>query len=84
VGKLIEVKYPYDSESGKKQKHFPRKILRYFPPIPHLERLYMRASTSKLMRWHEEELLNDGKMRHPADSLEWKHVNKEYYKDFAD
>jgi hypothetical protein len=23
-------------------------------------------------------------MRHPADSLAWKHVNKEYYKDFAD
>jgi hypothetical protein len=75
---------PVDSESGKKQKHFPRKILRYFPLIPRLQRLYMRASTSKLMRWHEEELVNDGKMRHPADSLAWKHVNKEYYKDFAD
>jgi hypothetical protein len=44
----------------------------------------MRASTLKLMRWHEEELVNDGKMRHLADSLAWKHVNKEYYKDFAD
>jgi hypothetical protein len=75
---------PVDSESGKRQKRFPRKILRYFPVIPRLQRLYMRASTSKLMRWHEEELVNDGKMRHPTDSLAWKHVNKEYYKDFAD
>jgi hypothetical protein len=75
---------PVDSESGKKQKHFPCKILRYFPIIIRLQRLYMRASTSKLMRCHEEELVNDGKMRHPADSLAWKHVNKEYYKDFVD
>jgi hypothetical protein len=64
---------PVDSESGKKQKHFPRKILHYFPPILRLQRLYMRASTSKLMRCHEEELVNDGKMRHPADSLAWMH-----------
>jgi hypothetical protein len=75
---------PVDSEIGKKQKRFPCKILRYFPLIPRLQRLYMRASTLKLMRWHEEELVNDGKMRHLADSLAWKHVNKEYYKDFAD
>jgi hypothetical protein len=36
------------------------------------------------MRWHEKEIVNDGNMRHPADSLAWKHVNKEFYKDFAD
>jgi cation transport regulator ChaB len=75
---------PVDSESGKKQKRFPRKILSCFPLIPRLQRLYMRASTSKLVRWHDEELVNDGKMRHSADSVAWKHVNKEYYKDFAD
>ena len=64
------------------QKRFPRKILRYFPLIPRLQRLYMRASTSSLMRWHKEELVRDGKMRHPADSLAWQHVNSEF-KDFA-
>ncbi|RLM66420.1 uncharacterized protein C2845_PM16G03270 [Panicum miliaceum] len=73
---------PIDSDCGKKQKHFPCKILRYFPLIPRLQRLYMRASTSKLMRWHKEELVRDGKMRHPADSLAWQHVDGEY-KDFA-
>ena len=67
-----------DIDCGKKQKCFARKILRYFPLIPRLQRLYMRSSTSKLMRWHEEELVNDGKMRHPADSLAWKHVNDRY------
>ena len=73
---------PVDSDCGKKPKRFPRKILRYFPLIPRLQRLYMRSSTSKLMCWHEEELVNDGKMRHPADSLAWKRANSEY-KDFA-
>jgi hypothetical protein len=60
---------PVDSDYGKKQKRFPRKILCYFPLIPQLQRLFMRASTLKMMRWHDEELVNDGKMRHPADSL---------------
>jgi hypothetical protein len=71
-----------DSDCGKKQKHFPGKILGYFPLIPWLQRLFMRASTSKMMRWHDAELVNDGKMCHSANSLAWKHVNKEY-QDFA-
>lgn len=37
-------------ETGSGQKRCPRKILRYFPLIPRLQRLYMRASTSSLMR----------------------------------
>jgi hypothetical protein len=35
-----------------------------------------------MMRWHEEEVVNDGKMCHPTDSLAWEHVNK-VYKDFS-
>jgi len=42
----------------------------------------MSEETSSLMRWHKEELVNDGKMRHPTDSLAWKHVD-ERYKKFA-
>ena len=64
--------------TGGGKKLFPRKILRYFPLIPRLQRLYMRASTSSLMRWHKEERVRDGKMRHPADSLAWQHVDGEY------
>ena len=55
-------------------KRVPRKILRCFPLTPRLQRLYMTESTSSQMRWHKEELVNDGKMRHPADSKAWKHV----------
>jgi len=35
------------------------------------------------MRWHKEELVNDGKMCHPADSKTWKHLDRKY-KWFAD
>jgi hypothetical protein len=30
------------------------------------------------MQWHNKELVNDGKMRHPADSKAWKHVDSEF------
>jgi hypothetical protein len=44
------------------KKRYPRKILRYFPVIPRLQRLYMRDTTSSLMRWHKrDEIVSDGK-----------------------
>ena len=66
------------SKSGGAKKHTPCKVLRYFPLTPRLQRLYMSKETSSMMRWHKEELVSDGKMRHPADSLVWKHVNDMY------
>ena len=60
------------------KKRVPRKILWYFPLTPRLQRLYMTESTSSQMRWHKEELVDDGKMRHPADSKAWKHVDNKY------
>ena len=66
------------SGSGGAKKRTPCKVLRYFPLTPRLQRLYMSKETSSLMRWHKEELVCDGKMRHPADSLAWKHVNDKY------
>jgi hypothetical protein len=65
-------------------KRVPRKILRYFPLTPRLERLYMRECTSSQMRWHKEGLVNDDKMRHPADSMGWKHVDNKYPKFASD
>jgi hypothetical protein len=65
------------SSSGSK-KRAPRKILRYFPLTPRLQRLYMSETRASYMRWHKEELVDDGKMRHPTNSLPWKHVDKTY------
>jgi hypothetical protein len=67
-----------ESSCGSPKKRVPRKILRYFPLTPRLERLYMRECTSSQMRWHKEGLVSDDKMRHPADSMGWKHVYNKY------
>ena len=66
-------------EDGRvKKKKVPRKIYRYFPLTPRLQRLYMHDTTSVYRRWHAEELVKDGKVWHPADSLAWKHVDDTY------
>ena len=66
-----------------KKKLLPRKILRYFPLTPRLQRLYMNETTSVYMRWHKDELVEDGKVRHPANSKAWKHVDEKFKKEFA-
>ncbi|GLT30511.1 hypothetical protein SLA2020_053070 [Shorea laevis] len=66
----------------KKKKPKAAKILRWFPLIPRLQWLYMSSKTASLMRWHDEERTKDGLIRHPADSLAWKHFD-EKYPDFA-
>ncbi|KAK5824531.1 hypothetical protein PVK06_019307 [Gossypium arboreum] len=45
------------------------KILRYFPLIPRLQRLFMSSKTTEYMRWHHDQRTDNGLLRHPADSL---------------
>jgi len=59
-------------EGPKYQHKVPSKVLQHFPLIPRLQRLFMCAKTAELMRWHEEERVKDGKMRHPVDGEAWK------------
>ncbi|GJW55620.1 uncharacterized protein Tco_0099705 [Tanacetum coccineum] len=56
----------------------PAKLLWYFPIIPRLERLYADAKEAKLLRWHAEERKKDGKMRHVADSLQWRNIDNSF------
>ena len=53
----------------------PLKVLRFFPPIPRLQRFFRIPVLSKLMRWHKENESTDGKVRYPADSLAWKKLD---------
>ncbi|KAK9073871.1 hypothetical protein SSX86_006465 [Deinandra increscens subsp. villosa] len=53
-------------------KKIGAKVLRYFPLIPRLQRLFMSSKTAASMRWHEEGRTKDGYLRHPADSPAWK------------
>jgi hypothetical protein len=65
------------------KKPVPQKVLWYFPLIPRLQRLYMTEAMSSHMKWHHEGRLDDGVMRHPANSKAWKHVDKKYHKKFS-
>ncbi|KAG8480898.1 hypothetical protein CXB51_025476 [Gossypium anomalum] len=60
----------------------PAKVLRYFPLIPRLKRLFQSSKTSQSMRWHKEGRTKDGILRHPADGSAWDAFDKRFL-DFA-
>ncbi|GKB58305.1 uncharacterized protein Tco_0914491 [Tanacetum coccineum] len=45
-----------------------------------LRKLYSNPKDAKLMRWHAEERKKDGKMRHVADSPQWKNIDQHFDK----
>ena len=61
-------------ENGKS----PAKVLWYFPIIPRLKRMYSNKDTAKRLTWHEDERIKDNKLRHPADSPQWKKIDYMY------
>ncbi|XP_071687844.1 uncharacterized protein [Rutidosis leptorrhynchoides] len=61
-----------DNDGDYKARKVGAKVLRYFPLIPRLQRLFMSPKTSEYMRWHQESRTKDGLLRHPADSPAWK------------
>ena len=38
--------------------------------------MYANEKDAKNMRWHADERVSDGKLRHPADSLQWKKIDE--------
>ncbi|GJX48956.1 uncharacterized protein Tco_0275801 [Tanacetum coccineum] len=55
------------------RKKVPNKVLRYFPLIPRLKRMYGSLHTAKHMTWHATgKCTEDGKMGHPVDGKAWK------------
>ncbi|KAM1948029.1 hypothetical protein ACFX15_008273 [Malus domestica] len=72
----------YHKSSPDKKRKIPRKVLRYFPLKPRLQRLYMSVHTANAMRWHKEKRVDDDVMRHPADGIAWKEFDN-IYPDFA-
>lgn len=77
----VHVDHESVSETIKKKKF--AKILRYFPLIPRLQRLFMSSKTSTDMRWHAGDHTKDRKLRHPVDAKAWKSFD-ERYPDFAE
>ncbi|XP_074373715.1 uncharacterized protein LOC141714071 [Apium graveolens] len=71
----------YQKQKDPKKQKIPRKILRYFPIIMRLQRLFMVETTAKAMRWHHDRIAVEGELSHPADGDEWKNLIKDF-KDF--
>ena len=61
------------------QKRFPVKVLRHFPIIPRLQRMFRSPNISKLMLWHSKNKSDrdggDGLVRQPCDSKAWRHFH---------
>ncbi|XP_021302502.1 uncharacterized protein LOC110430009 isoform X2 [Sorghum bicolor] len=66
-----------------KGKRKPAKVLRYFPLIPRIQRLFSTTKTSDDMRWHDDGRTKEEKLRHPADGDAWKDFN-DRNPDFAE
>jgi hypothetical protein len=60
----------------------PTKVLRHFPLVPRLKRMFSTPQLAALMTWHGENISRDGKMRGPYDSMQWQHV-KDTYNEFT-
>ena len=68
--KCGEPRYKTDNRKAKK---ISQKILRYFPLILRLQRLYMSTKIAEKMRWHyEQRVLEENILSHLTDSLVWK------------
>ncbi|XP_062162205.1 uncharacterized protein LOC133869265 [Alnus glutinosa] len=71
-----------EEESSRTSKRKPAKVLRWFPLIPRLQRLFTSHHTAKHMKWHAHGRTKDGVLRHPADGEAWKTFDS-CYPDFA-
>lgn len=56
----------------------PNKVVRHFPLVPRLKRMFSTPQIASLMTWHSENMSNDGKMRGPFDSPQWDHVRTQH------
>ncbi|XP_057808561.1 uncharacterized protein LOC131023040 [Salvia miltiorrhiza] len=65
------------ASGSRRKKRVAAKQMHYFPLTPRLQRLFASAATAENMRWHATSI-EDGIMRHPADSPAWKHLNSVY------
>ena len=75
-----EARYKVNHNRGKK---IPHKVLRHFPLVPRLQRLFVSQEGSADMRWHRDKRVEtDDVLRHPADVEGWKHIDCEF-PDFA-
>ncbi|CAH9133258.1 unnamed protein product [Cuscuta epithymum] len=60
----------------------PAKVLWYLPIVPRFKRLFANAKDAKSLTWHADQRKEDGMLRHPADSPQWKNIDN-VFPDFG-
>ncbi|XP_028216513.1 uncharacterized protein LOC114398517 [Glycine soja] len=60
----------------------PAKVCWYLPIIPRFKRLFANGEDAKNLTWHVDTIKSDGFLRHPADSPQWKTIDR-LYPDFG-
>ncbi|GKE41505.1 hypothetical protein Tco_1468789, partial [Tanacetum coccineum] len=66
-------------DSNTPEKKVPKKVLRYFPIILRLQRLYKSSHVAKEITWHATgKCTEPGKMQHPVDGKAWKNFDTKY------
>jgi len=83
VCKASRYKRKKSADEGKKSKRGgSAKVVWYLPIIDRFKRIFANPNEAKLVRWNATERRNDGMLRLPADSIEWKNIDRKH-KDFA-
>ncbi|XP_056686230.1 uncharacterized protein [Spinacia oleracea] len=75
----------FSESQGTSQRipRIPRLVLRYFPLVPRLQRLFMSSKIAKHMRWHKDrKRVDKDVLRHPSDSKAWEKLD-DSFPDFA-
>ena len=55
-------------------------MLHYFPILPRFRRMFKSEIMVEQLIWHAKNQSQDGKMRHPINSLAWKTIDRKWSK----
>ncbi|XP_073121944.1 uncharacterized protein [Henckelia pumila] len=71
-------RWKVDKVTAKIHKGVPEKVLRYFPVIPRLKRMFKSEEMAEDLIWHVDHKSQDHMMRHPVDSVAWDTINHKW------
>ncbi|XP_042400964.1 uncharacterized protein LOC121990995 [Zingiber officinale] len=71
-------RWKVDKVTTKVCKGVPEKVLRYFPVIPRLKRMFKSEQKAEDLIWHSNHKSHDHMMRHLVDSIAWDTINHKW------
>nr|CAD39908.2 OSJNBa0065B15.12 [Oryza sativa Japonica Group] len=69
-------------EGSKSKRGGPANVVWYLPIAERMKRMFANKEQAKLVRWHAEERKVDSMLRHPADSVQWRTIDR-IYQEFS-